>query len=60
MQTLILKKVEMIVLMADELHTIRQSLTESYKGKRTFIMIKRSPNQEDITSKMCMQFLYGQ
>lgn len=50
----------MIVLMADELHTIRQSLTESHKGKRTFIMIKRSPNQEDITSKMCMQFLYGQ
>lgn len=52
------KKAEVTILMSDELYTIIQCFTKSHKDERTFIMIKRSLNQEDINSKMWIHFIY--
>lgn len=52
------KKAEVTLLMSDELYTIIQCFTKSYKDERTFIIIKRSFNQEDINSKMWIHFLH--
>lgn len=54
------KKAKVTILMSDELYTIIQCFIKSYKDKRTFIMIKRSFNQEDIKSKMWTHFLHRQ
>lgn len=53
------KKAEVTVLMSDKLYTIIQCFTKSYKDERTFIMIKRSFNQEDINSKIQVDLVHS-